>query len=203
MIIGSPGSSGSIFRDSRANLLAFPSAPSILSARRAAAGERWYRARAATCHALFFVRLGLMVDCATHRRWFPAACGLLSLCALQLVAVSQAGATCGDWLARPGERMAAHETPIKVKATNASAVHQRDSTPLSKSKPCNGPYCRSAPFQPVPATPVNITLKSDRLAFFGEADIQPATFVQFHQFGEPDACVARGFPSRIEHPPRV
>jgi hypothetical protein len=144
-----------------------------------------------------------MVDCATYRRWLPAACGLLSLCALQLITVTPAGATCGDWLAGSGERMAAHEAPANGAATDSSKVNKGDSTPLSKPKPCNGPYCRSAPFQPVPATPVNITLKPDRLAVFGDADDPSAICAQFHQFGEPDACAVRGFPSRIDHPPRV
>src|SRR5688572_6324694 len=101
--------------------------------------------------------------------------------------------------------MAAHDTAAtQLQSTDQSTLKQDGgSNPLPISKPCNGPYCRSAPFQPVPSAPVNISLHSDRLAFFGHVDLQLTPREQFHHGVESDACPARGFPSRIDHPPRA
>src|SRR5687767_13613921 len=101
-----------------------------------------------------------MVDGALYRSWSATVCLLLSLVALQVVGVSRAGATCGDWLAHPGgSGMAAHDTAAtQLQSTDQSTLKQDGgSNPLPISKPCNGPYCRSAPFQPVPSAPVNIS----------------------------------------------
>ncbi len=146
-----------------------------------------------------------MVVLALHQRCSAVACGLIGLVVLQFVAVSRADATCGDWLAVPGERqMLAHQRPMAHgETTNPSTASQRDSTPLSRSKPCNGPYCRSAPFHPSPNTPVSITYHSDRLAVFVCLAGEDALRLESKFYREPNVCAAPGFKARIEHPPRV
>jgi hypothetical protein len=147
-----------------------------------------------------------MVAGAPYRLWSVNVCGLLSLVVLQVVGVSRARASCGDWLAHPGEsRMAANDKAVSQQQPAEQSVLKQDrgSKRLPISKPCNGPYCRSAPFHPVPAAPVSISLQSDRLALFRHVDVELTPRAQFHFGGQLDACASRGFPSRIDHPPRV
>jgi hypothetical protein len=96
-----------------------------------------------------------------------------------------------------GDAATAHEHSAPLSFTN----DQKSRLPISK--PCNGPYCRSAPFQPLPASPVSVSPQSDRSALFGHADLQLTTREQYHFAGEPNACSMPGFKVRIEHPPRV
>jgi hypothetical protein len=142
-----------------------------------------------------------------HRLGPAVVCGLLSLSVLQGVLVSRAGATCGDWLAQPGgaQQISANEAMAShAQSTDQSASHQNSRAPrLPVTKQCNGPYCRSAPFQSAPSAPTSISSSSERLAVFGRAELQLACSTRFGQSGEPDACPTPGFKARIEHPPRA
>jgi hypothetical protein len=92
----------------------------------------------------------------------------------------------------------------QTQLTNQTASKQHfGAARLPLSKPCNSPYCRSAPFQSTPTSPVNISLPSDRLAVFGHMEVQLTRNSQFRHAGEPDACPTPGFKARIEHPPRA
>jgi hypothetical protein len=146
-----------------------------------------------------------MVASALHQRWLAVACGLSSLLILQTLVASRAAATCGDWLAHPGERgmsadgVKAAEQPAAQSALNNGLGSSR----LPISKPCNGPYCRSAPYQSAPATPVTILLPSDRLAVFGSGEQPLSNNSQYLRAGEFVTYPLPGFKARIEHPPRT
>jgi hypothetical protein len=141
-----------------------------------------------------------------HRLASAVVCGLLSVLVLQCVIVSRAKATCGDWLAHPGggqmkvgEASVLHGRPMD-QGTNKQHSH---SARLPLSKPCNGPYCRSAPFQPIPTAPVSLSLPTDRIALFVQSEVRLTPRSGFEPSGEPDVRAMRGFPSRIDHPPRA
>jgi hypothetical protein len=141
-----------------------------------------------------------------HRLGSAVVCGLLCVLAFQSVGGSRVRASCGDWLAHPGETPMSATNAVtseaQITSETTSAVHS-SGTRLPQSKPCNGPYCRSAPFHSTPTSPVSVSWPTDRLAVYGYAELQLAICSQFHRACEPHAFPAPGFKARIEHPPRV
>jgi hypothetical protein len=141
-----------------------------------------------------------------HHRFGPAIIGgLFIVLAVQGVTARTAWATCGDWLAHSGDMQISAENANASGAHSGQSARKQDSSTarLPISKPCNGPYCRSAPFPSAPASPVSISLPSDRLLVVANADVELTSSSRFQSVREPDACPTPGFKERIEHPPRA
>jgi hypothetical protein len=138
------------------------------------------------------------------RHWFTLIFSLLLAALWQLASAPRADASCGDWLAHSGEMSAArdHRIDSSSHVDPASANQRHRTTRLPLSKPCHGPFCRSAPPQPAPTAPASVSFATDKLALFGCSEPLLAGSRQFYQDNESDALPSRGFPARIDHPPR-
>jgi hypothetical protein len=135
-----------------------------------------------------------------------ALLGLLACLALQAADGSRAGATCGDWLAHPvGDTTMTDggATGPQQQGSGGAARDERDSQRLPGSGPCRGPHCERAPLQPTPAGPAIVTFPVERLAVVGRAEARPNVRRQFFVGGDADVRPDRGFPQRIDHPPRA
>jgi hypothetical protein len=142
-----------------------------------------------------------------NRAFRKALLGLLACLGLQAVDTSRVGATCGDWLAHPANQLttAADNTPgnkDKPKTTLAAEVEKTSRRP-PLSGHCRGPYCRQAPLRPLPTAPAFVTAPVERLAVFGRSDAPPDVRRQFLVSSESAVRPARGYPQRIDHPPRA
>jgi hypothetical protein len=137
--------------------------------------------------------------------WFEALYTALIAAALPVFAVSRAEATCGDWLAHPSATAMSQYEHLdhSTAATHPSSNDQRRSARLPLSKPCHGPLCRSAPSQPAPPAPANISFQTEKLALFEIVDTYLADCRRFYNGDDSQSHPLRGFPPRIDHPPRV
>jgi hypothetical protein len=125
---------------------------------------------------------------------------------LQAIAVSRADASCGDWLAHPGTAVNMDVDDHAAGANSGSQpmkMGSGSSRRLPGSAPCSGPFCRNAPQQPDPTVPASISFQTDKIALSYHAGAQLPERLQFYRQGEPEPHPARGFPSRIDHPPRA
>jgi hypothetical protein len=154
---------------------------------------------------LFVSQAFLMNECDYRRLRATAFWSLVGFVAMLACGASRADATCGDWLAHAGEMPALHtgETVDEKKSRDPSSTSQRDrSRSLPVSKPCHGPFCRSAPSQPAPTSPANAFPQIEKLALFGEAVLNLTQCGQLIFGDEANAHPLRGFPALIDHPPR-
>jgi hypothetical protein len=121
-----------------------------------------------------------------------------------MAAATSANASCGDWLTHSGDMRSSrdHQVDGMTQTDPASANEQHRSDKLPLSKPCHGPLCRSAPAQPAPTAPASVIFSSDKLALFGSTETLFTDCRRFYQVNELDAHATRGFPARIDHPPR-
>jgi hypothetical protein len=142
-----------------------------------------------------------------HRRFHRLLVFLLCLCALQVVVAMRAHASCGDWLSHsPGDMRpmgSGLESWADGHATRLAETESGTANHLPHSKPCEGPFCRSAPALPLPAAPARIVTPTDKLAVMS-SDAERSSADNHSYFAvELGAHASRGFPTRIEHPPRV
>ncbi len=111
---------------------------------------------------------------------------LAVIAALQVVDVSVAQASCGDYLIHGGSRMQAHE-PLSLLIPNA---------------PCRGPGCQKAPSNPFLPQPARLTPpETERLGCLSGSPLlsavsRTALVARFAE--QPNA----GYLLTIEHPPR-
>jgi hypothetical protein len=116
--------------------------------------------------------------------------------AMVLVAVPCAHATCGDWLAHD------NEPNTYISATNAVSL-LRDIGDSPRPHRCTGLHCQSSPAQPATPVPPNSSSPTELLAALARSSgFVPAA----HEHPLPGSAMVRttkGFPWRIEHPPRV
>jgi len=147
-----------------------------------------------------------MDDRVRRCRWFAATCGLVSFIMLQSLGAWRAEASCGDWLAHAGDTFAdsGSEAARHSQSGGQSSAKQDDrSSRLPLSKTCHGPLCRRAPSQPAPTAPANVLSHGDQLALSGLVQSPSPKCPKFDLGGESEAHAARGFPARIDHPPRA
>jgi hypothetical protein len=130
-----------------------------------------------------FVVLSVMASCFT----------------LQAVAISGARASCGDWLAHPNH--AASDGSERAETKRSSSEKPLSTSPTRRA--CDGPHCQQAPAQPPPVVPLSISAPCSKVGVF----VRHAAFLDLRQHFttcfESDVRAARGFPTRIDHPPRV
>jgi hypothetical protein len=133
----------------------------------------------------------------------PIRSALAVLFAVAMVAglASFAQASCGDWLANPDPSMASHAaTPA---AQQASGKGQTLATKSHLPAPCNGPICGKAPDAPSPAVPATVLDRMDRISIALHAADGDLASGRFGFSSDWDARPLKGFPSRLEHPPRA
>jgi hypothetical protein len=140
-----------------------------------------------------------------RRTWTAAFCSLSALTFALVVEVSRADASCGDWLAHTGN-MPALENRATGKEKNSrdrsATQNLTRSSDAPLSRPCHGPFCRSAPSQPAPTAPSNVFPQVEKLALCGQVDYALAA-LRLSPFGdEAEAQPLRGYPKLIDHPPR-
>jgi hypothetical protein len=138
--------------------------------------------------------------------WWSPLAALLSLLTLQVVAVSRADASCGDWLAHSGTAVnmdVDDHAPGANSGSQPMKMGSGNSRRLPGSAPCSGPFCRHAPQQPDPSVPASVSFQTDKTALTYFAGARLAEHLQFFRQGESDPHPARGFPTRIDHPPRA
>lgn len=117
-------------------------------------------------------------------------------------AASFASASCGDWLANPGDNMpAAHASTSasQLPAGNQQALLNKSHLPA----PCNGPMCGKAPEAPSPAVPASALERVDRISLSIHSLADDASAGRFGLSSDWDAQPVKGFPSRLDHPPRA
>jgi hypothetical protein len=134
---------------------------------------------------------------------------LVSAFAFTLVAgvASFASASCGDWLANPGHSMGKTAMGKTAMGKTAHANQPAESSqPLASrtpaKPPCDGPMCQKAPVAPSPAVPATVLERADKN---GVSLHTVANDLSAWQFGSSDwdARPSKGFPFRLEHPPRA
>jgi hypothetical protein len=121
--------------------------------------------------------------------------------AMLAMGAQSAIASCGDWLVHD-------RAPNRPGVTSSQSANRMEFSFVARQQqttlpvPCGGPNCQRAPLQPVvPASP-GITLSFSELAVL----VAPAAWMVITQ---PDSAIAdtsarptKGFPLRIDHPPR-
>lgn len=124
----------------------------------------------------------------------------------QAALASSARATCGDWLAHPGEtHVAGAQSPLnKPSASSTTPTETASRAPSTpEPRPCNGPFCGRAPIPPAAPTPIQSLPGHDQLghligALFGDlAEHEEALTSAV------DVAPRSGFVRPIEHPPRA
>ena len=106
---------------------------------------------------------------------------------------SSANATCGDWLAHSDDDGGSAHSRRDVKRESAKPT----------TAPCRGPYCGKAPLSSAPISSVaDATAASKQLvaSHLGWRDRLAPSFTGPHDNGP---LPRRGFPARLECPPRV
>jgi hypothetical protein len=135
---------------------------------------------------------------SSHARcWLLAAACLL----LELASAPAVLASCGDWLAEPGEAAA---TTAAAEPPHATLPPPLGAEPAARQAGCRGPWCRQAPSPgPAETPPARIAPvhRADACAAVAEAAAEPGIERQL-PLCEP-AFLPPGFVSRIEHPPRA
>jgi hypothetical protein len=125
--------------------------------------------------------------------------------ATAIVINTHAFASCGDWLSHSHQPDSAPitERELSNAAEDVGGLHTATVPDWPKRPRCNGPRCQQAPSHPAtPAAP------EVRLAAPESALLNCAARLQSlaHPDSFPsalDAISARGYPSRIDHPPRA
>jgi hypothetical protein len=143
-----------------------------------------------------------------YRRWLSAIGSLLGVVLALRLGSPDAKASCGDWLAHPGHKMTMRSSSRgdanRYIERDPSAVDKLDaSSKLPISRPCHGPYCRSAPYNPAPTGPANVHFQIEKLALVTDSSLDLVARQHVHSGGDLGAHPLRGFPIRIEHPPRA
>jgi hypothetical protein len=113
-------------------------------------------------------------------------------------------ASCGDWLAHP---------PAAVLSVEALATSGRGGGPtdgvlyhyrhLTGRQPCQGPACGKAPEHRPPAVPTGDSGQTEHLGLAVHAITTAPTCPPSPISVELEARPVRGFPARIDHPPRI
>lgn len=139
------------------------------------------------------------------RAFVKALFGLSAYVALQAVDGSRAGATCGDWLAHSAGdvAMTAGHADSHPSHSNAESRETRTGRSTLPFCPCRGPQCRQAPLQSTPPTPVVTSFRVEQLAVVSSHESQSDGRRLFLAGSESDVRPARGYPQRIDHPPRA
>jgi len=148
----------------------------------------------------FLAKTGaLMAAVGPPRRWRA----MIASAMLAVVALvghgTVASASCGDWLADPSHSMAVAIPTSQEPADIPERLADRAGGPA----PCHGPLCRQAPDQPAPPLPATISVRIDKLGIAAPPAVDDPEARQFGLSPESEAHSARGFPLRVEHPPRV
>jgi hypothetical protein len=143
-----------------------------------------------------------------YRRWIAAFSSLSGVVLALGFASPGANASCGDWLAHPDETTAMRVSNRAVASRHSerdpAAVEKLDApSKLPLSRPCHGPYCRSAPYDPAPTAPASLHSQIEKLAIFTDSNLGLVARRQVNSGGDSGAHPLRGFPTRIEHPPRA
>ena len=124
----------------------------------------------------------------------------VSICSLA-VGISSSHATCGDWLAHSDNSMTGAKSP----AQSTTASDTTHNAPLRRplSAPCHGPHCRKAPAQPTQSLPSSAQLRYDRLPLVALSNSHEPPERHFRLSYELVVHSSKGFPPRIDHPPRA
>lgn len=125
--------------------------------------------------------------------------------AMLLLNVTDAFATCGDYLHSKNMRGHQHAMPSHAQPNVAHEVATSDQQPSAPMRtPCNGPQCRSrdeSPLTPGPA-PVKFAPRS-----FSEALLTPTTELNLVSrataYHEAAVCASEGFRDPLDRPPRA
>jgi len=115
-------------------------------------------------------------------------------------AAPSASASCGDWLADPAHAM---QQQAASSSTPAEAPVRIGTQRPTGKPPCSGPLCRQTPGAPAPPVPVTTSLRVEKLTIAARSPASDPVARQFGRARESDARADRGFPLRVEHPPRV
>jgi hypothetical protein len=114
-------------------------------------------------------------------------------------------ASCGDWLAHAP--VPPSTTALRDRGSDSAPIAGRTSSGVDRQQlpllPCSGPSCRSAP--PIPDLPLP-PLTTISLAEFAIASSTTPALAGMQPLGiaaSVDARCTRGFPERVEHPPRA
>lgn len=121
---------------------------------------------------------------------------IVPLVALADVAgTSSAVASCGDWLSHREERKSESSPAVAIQLGNYS----NDRSPTT---PCNGPNCRRAPSHPANPTTPAINPPGPESALLGNTAALRLYTLPDSLTSAVEVGPAKGFPSRIDHPPR-
>jgi hypothetical protein len=142
---------------------------------------------------------------ATAQRALLGVVSVLCVAVVDGVVVSRLDAACGDWLAHPANSIAMSDIEMAASShgSNSAPAPELGRATRPRSSRCHGPLCRKAPSQPAPPTPATISLQTDKLVLFGHVSLVQSVEQQLFYNGEPVAHAVRGFPMRIDHPPRA
>jgi hypothetical protein len=141
------------------------------------------------------------------RRLFSFLVLTIFVCGIGLMGVdaSSASASCGDWLVHPVNSMdvtPADETSPASSSKSHVAERER-SVRLPLSKPCRSLHCSKAPAAPAQPLPPTSVMGVDQVAFIANDNSYESISRNFRYGREADFHSSKGFPSRIEHPPRA
>jgi hypothetical protein len=144
---------------------------------------------ASRCHGAPFV---------DRRHFFSGALFILVCCISLATPAGRTYAACGDWLVHPS---AADANSSGVGAT-VLAAERTDTSAKPPSQSCNGAYCRSAPKLPAVPVPAGFSVAGVKAAL--QVALVSLTFAASESRANwcAEARPAKGYPSRIDHPPR-
>jgi hypothetical protein len=148
------------------------------------------------------------MHCSVRYRWCVDALVLLLSCILlQSVSGMRAFASCGDWLAHPGQLPSADAPTTGDAQMLAGVDHTFDKSLASNERPsplpCDGPFCRNVPTKKVPTVPTSTVSASDKLLLAAQGIHCEPLSRSSCRSSDISAHALRGFPVDIEHPPRA